>query len=109
MDKYNALVRDDTWILVPPVLNANLIDCKWVYKLKKDKTGTITRYKARFVAKFHQQVGIDYQETFRQVVKSTTIRVVLSVIITQQRPLRKLDVQNVVLDGTLAEIVYMKQ
>nr|GEW05563.1 hypothetical protein [Tanacetum cinerariifolium] len=54
----------------------------------KDKNGAITRYKARFVAKgFWKQPDIDFHETYSPVVKSTTIRAVLS----------------------LAEHVYMKQ
>lgn len=78
-DEYSALVRNGTWSLVPPVPNTNVIDCKWVYRLKRDKDGAISRYKARFVAKgFRQQPGIDFKETFSPVVKSTTIRVVLS-------------------------------
>nr|GEV60250.1 hypothetical protein [Tanacetum cinerariifolium] len=39
--------------------NMNVVDGKWVYRLKRDKNGAITRYKARFVAKgFRQQSDI---------------------------------------------------
>ncbi|GJW97581.1 gag/pol polyprotein [Tanacetum coccineum] len=42
--------------VVPRSSNTNVVDCKWVYKLKLDKNGAITRYKARFVSKgFRQQ------------------------------------------------------
>lgn len=58
---------------------------KWLYKLKKDQNGKITRYKAHLVAKgFKKQHGIDYYETFSPVVKSTTIRTVLSLVVTQK-------------------------
>ncbi|GJV60882.1 retrovirus-related pol polyprotein from transposon TNT 1-94 [Tanacetum coccineum] len=44
--------------LVPRASNTNVVDGKWVYRLKQDKNGAITRYKARFVAKgFRQQPG----------------------------------------------------
>lgn len=98
--------------MVPGTLvpNTNIIDCKWVYRLKRDKDGTITRYKAMFNAKgFRQQPSVDYHETFSPVIKSTTICVVLSLAITQKRSLRQLDVQNAFLDDTLNETVYMKQ
>ena len=82
-DKYLALLKNGTWSLVPPVPNTNIIDCKLVYRLKRDKEDAITRYKARFVAKgFHQKPGIDFHETFSPVVKSTTIQIVLSLAIT---------------------------
>ncbi|GKA01699.1 putative RNA-directed DNA polymerase [Tanacetum coccineum] len=62
-------------------------------ELKRDKNGAITCYKARFVAKgFRQQPGIDFHETFSPVVKSTTIRAILSLAVTNNWPLRQLDV-----------------
>ncbi|KAD3067191.1 hypothetical protein E3N88_35071 [Mikania micrantha] len=103
-------MRNDTWSLVPRVPDSNIVDCKWVYKIKRDQTGKITRYKARLVAKgYHQQPGIDYQETFSPVVKATTIRVVLSLAVSQKWQLRQLDVQNAFLHGDLKETVYLQQ
>nr|GEZ55157.1 uncharacterized mitochondrial protein AtMg00810-like [Tanacetum cinerariifolium] len=80
------------------------------YTLKQDKNGAITRYKARFVAKgFQKQPGIDFHETFSPVVKSKTIRVVLSLAVTNDWTLRQLDIQNAFLHENLKEHVYMKQ
>lgn len=31
--EFDALIRNQTWHLVPPQPNTNLIDCKWVYKI----------------------------------------------------------------------------
>ncbi|GKB75086.1 retrovirus-related pol polyprotein from transposon RE2 [Tanacetum coccineum] len=109
-EEYAALMRNAIWSLVSPIPNANVIDCKWVYKLKRDQTGAITRFKARLVAKgFNQQQGIDYFETFSPVVKSTTIHTVLSLEVTKRWTLRQLDVQNDFLHGELHETVYLRQ
>jgi hypothetical protein len=51
VDEYNALLRNKTWTLVPPQSDKNLIDCKWVYRVKHKADGSIDRYKARLVAK----------------------------------------------------------
>jgi hypothetical protein len=83
--------------LVPPQLGRNLIDCKWVYKIKYKADGSVDRYKARIVAKgFKQRLGIDYDDIFSPVVKPATIHLILSLM-------------NVFLNDILKEEVYMKQ
>jgi hypothetical protein len=37
---------NNTWDLVPRKPGTNVIDCKWVYKLKRKADGSIDRYKA---------------------------------------------------------------
>ncbi|GKD75592.1 putative RNA-directed DNA polymerase [Tanacetum coccineum] len=103
-EEYDALMKNGTWSLVPRASTTNVVDGKWVYRLKRDKNGAIIRYKARFVAKgCRQQPGIDFHETFSPVVKSTTIRAVLSLAVTNDWPLRQLDIQNAFLHGNLKE------
>ena len=84
MDKeFSALLHNGTWSLVSPPSNANIVGCRWVYKIKKKADGTIERYKARLVAKgFHQQEGIDFTETYSPVIKHATIRLIISIAIT---------------------------
>jgi hypothetical protein len=72
--EFDALQRQATWSFVPSSSDHNVIGCRWVYKIKRNLDGCVSRYKARFVAKgFHQQVSIDYDETFSLVVKPPTI------------------------------------
>jgi histone deacetylase 1/2 len=104
-----ALLKNKTWHLVPPPKGENIIDCKWVYKIKKKAEGTVDRYKAHLVAKgFKQRYGIDYEDTFSPVVNAATIRLVLSIAVSKGWSLRKLDVQNAFLHGVLEEEVYMR-
>jgi hypothetical protein len=108
--EFDALHRQHTWSLVPPCPDQNVIGCRWVYKIKRNTDGSISRYKARLVAKgFHQQAGVDFDETFSPVVKPPTIRIILSLAVQNQWSLRQLDVSNTFLHGLLKESVFMAQ
>jgi hypothetical protein len=44
--EYDALVKNKSWHLVPPQKGRNVIDYKWVYKVKEKADGSLDRYKS---------------------------------------------------------------
>ena len=109
-EEYDALIRNDTWALVPPRPGQNVVAKKWVFRIKQNPEGSIARYKARFAAKgFHQQLGIDFHETFSHVINPITVHTVLSIALNHKWGLHRLDVNNAFLNGHLTEEVYMAQ
>nr|KYP62479.1 Retrovirus-related Pol polyprotein from transposon TNT 1-94 [Cajanus cajan] len=108
--EYDALIKNQTWTLVPLPSNRTVVGCKWVYRIKENQDGTINKYKARLVAKgFHQKFGCDYSETFSPVIKPITIRVILTLDVTYHWPIKQVDINNAFLNGFLEEDVYMMQ
>ncbi|KAI3694073.1 hypothetical protein L1987_77032 [Smallanthus sonchifolius] len=109
-DELKALHANQTWTLVPRPTSTNIVGSKWIYRIKYKSNGSIDRYKARLVAQgFTQIPGLDFTHTFSPVVKSSTIRVVLSLATINNWTLRQLDVNNAFLNGHLTETIFMEQ
>ena len=108
-DEYQALMHNHTWTLVKPTHPIKVIGNKWVFRIKYNPNGNVSRYKARLVAKgFHQTQGLDFNETFSPVVKSSTIKIILSMAVMNHWVLRQIDINNVFLNGYLTEEIYMQ-
>nr|KYP64927.1 Retrovirus-related Pol polyprotein from transposon TNT 1-94 [Cajanus cajan] len=108
--EYSALLKNNTWTLVQLPPDRNAIGCKWVFRIKENSDGSVNRYKARLVAKgFLQQPGFDFNETFSPVIKPVTIRLILTLAISNHWDIHQLDVNNAFLNGSLNETVYMQQ
>ena len=83
---------------------------KWVFRIKQHPDGSIARYKARLVSRgFHQQLGINFHETFSPMINPITFRIVLSIALNHKWGILQLDVNNVFLNGHLIEEVYIGQ
>jgi hypothetical protein len=53
--EFLALQKNKTWHLVPPQKGRNIIDCKWVYKIKRKQDSSLDKYNARFVTNWFKQ------------------------------------------------------
>ncbi|KAK6140717.1 hypothetical protein DH2020_025535 [Rehmannia glutinosa] len=102
--EYNALIKNHTWDLVPFSEAMNLISNKWVFKFKHRADGSVDRLKTRLVARGFQQIlGLDYFETFSPVVKSLTIRIMFSLVVSRGWLIQQVDINNTFLNGTLEQ------
>lgn len=58
---------------------------------------------------FNQQPGLDFYDTFSLVIKITTIRLVLSLVLHFNWKIEQLDAKNAFLHGFLEEHIFMQQ
>lgn len=64
----DSLEKNSTWHLVKQPPDANVVDSRWVLRIKKNVAGEVDKYKARLVAKgFTKIYGINYYETYAPV------------------------------------------
>lgn len=109
-DEIATLEKNNTWTAVQQPDNVPVIDCKWVFKVKKDNKGNITKYKARLVARgFTQSYGENYWETYAPVVKSSTVRLLLAVAVNNNYDIGQIDIRSAYTNSELNEEIYMRQ
>lgn len=109
-DEFNVVTRNCTFVLVPTKPNQNVIETKWIYTIKYLSNGVVDRRKSGLVARgYDQRYGLDYAETYSPVIKSTTVCVVLEQIVRLDWPILQLNVNNVFLQGTLEDEVFVSQ
>lgn len=109
-EEFASLRNSQTWEVVKPPEGANIVKCKWTYKIKRDAEGNLKQFKARLVAcGYSQKYGTDYDEIFAPVVKHSTLRIILSVAGTKNMKVVHYDIKSAFLNGDLKEDIYMKQ
>ncbi len=78
--------------------------------MKSDSTSKPSKYKVRLVARgFEQKEGLDFQKTFAPIIKWSTIRSVIALVIHFGWKISHMDVKTTFFDNDKKEEVYMKQ
>lgn len=72
-DEIFSIEKNDTWDLVELPEGVKPIGLKWVFKIKRNADGSVSKYKARLVAKSYvQRHGVDFDEVFAPVARMET-------------------------------------
>ncbi len=106
-DEMDYLLKNKKWDLCKFPAGKRALQNKWVYRFKEEEGGKKI-FKARLGVKgFAQKKGIDFDEIFSLVVKITSIRTVLSLVVTEDLHLEQLDVKTTFFHGDLDEEIYI--
>jgi hypothetical protein len=85
----------ETWREVKAPQDRAKIGARWVLKTKRDAEGNIIKYKARLVAKGYSQIpGIDFEETYAPVGRTTSLRIFLAIASTLDLEVYQADVEG---------------
>jgi hypothetical protein len=108
----NSLEKMGTYRLVKRPPGANVVDSRWVLRIKKNAAGEVEKYKARLVAKgFTQIYGVDYYETYAPVARLTSFRLLLALAARNGWAVDTFDFDSAYLNSKLGddEVVYLEQ
>ena len=85
------------------------VDTKWVYVVKRDAKGNVIQYKARKVGRgFTQEYGINYDETYSQMARPETWRILLTLMVQRKWKIQQWDVVAAYLQADLRHEVYVE-
>ena len=106
-DEIFSIEKNNTWDLVELPAGVKPIGIKWVFKIKRNADGSISKYK---VAKgYVQKHGVDYDEVFAPVARIETIRLIIALAASNGWEIHHLDVETAFLHGELKKKVFVVQ
>ena len=85
-----------------------IIGCSWKYKIKRDGSGAIVKYKACLVASGDMQ-DLDYASVFAPTVRYTALCVLLALACYHDLEIVQMDIITAFLDANVTSGVYMEQ
>ena len=92
---------------LPP--QANVLRCHMLFTVKRNRDGSIDKFKCRLVADGNsQQWGLDFTRVFSTVAKISTLRVVLAIAAARDYNLTCADIRQAYLQAPLNEDIYMR-
>ncbi|GJR08315.1 retrovirus-related pol polyprotein from transposon TNT 1-94 [Tanacetum coccineum] len=87
-----------------------VITLKWIYKVKLDELGGILKNKARLAAHgYHQEEGIDFEESFAPVARLEAFRIFLAFAAHMNMTVYQMDMKMAFLNGIWREEFYVSQ
>ena len=108
-EEEKSLADNGTFTPVDVPAGTKLLDCKWVFKRKRDQTGAVVRYKVRLVAKgFRQLEAIDYDDTFSPVMGMISLRTLVAIAAQRGAELSMADFKTAYLNAELDKNILLR-
>ena len=83
-------------------LKAKIVKTKWIYKIKQNEDGSISKFKSRLVAQgFLLRWGIVYYDTYSSVVGYNALRTVLNIAAITGEQISQADIGDAYVESSL--------
>lgn len=104
------LKEKHVWTLTPRPVDHPVVGGRWHFRIKTRPDGTISKYKARYVAKGYTQThGVDYQDTFAPTGKPASYRTLVAFAAVHGFEIHQMDAVAAFLNSSLKELIYVEQ
>jgi len=108
-EQYLAHKKLGTWPKTRCSNKRKAVKTRYVYDIKHEFEGNMTRYKARLVAQgFNQLPGREYDQTWAPVPSSATKRALIAVAAAKDWEVHHVDVKTAFLNAKMDKEVYIK-
>ena len=98
----SSLVKNNTLEVLPRPFRCHVLPLKWVFRIKADLQGLVSRFKSRCTVMGNLQLnGIDYNETFAPVFHHSSFRSLMAYAALNDLIVHHLDVDTAFLYGEL--------
>jgi hypothetical protein len=102
MEEMDSIEENGTWSLIDLPPGRKLIGVKWVFKVKWDEHGAVSKHKACIVVKgYVQQHDIDYDEVFAPMARLDSMRLLITLVAHKGWEVHHMDIKLAFLNGNL--------
>ena len=109
-NEISSMKSNSVWELIDLPEGIKPIECKWVYKRKRNAKGKVKTFKARLVAKgYTQKASINHDKTFLPAAMLKSIHILLFIAAALDYEIWQMDIKMAFLNGRLDESIYMVQ
>jgi hypothetical protein len=110
MEEMDSIEENGTWGLTDLPPGRKPIGVKWVFKVKRDEHGAVSKHMARLMVKgYAQRHGIDYNKVFVPVARLDLVRLLIALTTHEGWEVHHMDVKSAFFNGDLQEEVYVEQ
>jgi hypothetical protein len=103
-------MSNGTWELVDLHADRTVVTHMWIFKIKSNTMGEVSRFKARFVAKgCSQRAGLDNTEIFSPAIRMASLRLSLAIATAMDIDLYQFDIYTAFLYAPITEDVYIRE